>query len=205
MQIKKEEVKKRIYDAALSEFKKNGYKGTTIRGISKIANVPIGNLYRYYKNKGLIFEDIVDEVYTKLMNCIGETDDIGTSLADMELNIHECLGKLIDIHTDYRDELLILFTGSKGSKYENFKQLVINCLSDRIKCECQFYVDKGEALPRDLFIIDVIATGVIEGFIMISKKYDDTDELECVLKEYAQLNFDDFSSRLKLITNNKKK
>lgn len=202
MQIKKEEVRRRIYDSALKEFKKNGYKGTTIRGISKNANVPIGNLYRYYKNKSLLFEDIVDKVYTKLMDCIGDTDNTETST---ELNILECLGKLIDIHTDYRDELLILFTGSKGSKYEDFKQMVIKCLSDRVKCECQIYVDKGEVLLRDLFIIDVMATGVIEGFIMISKEYDDTEELERVLKEYAQLTFDDFSNRFKFIMSNSKK
>lgn len=200
MQIQKEEVRTRIYNAAVKEFRKNGYKGTTIRNISKRANVPIGNLYRYYKNKGIIFEDIVDKVYTKLIDIAATPDSIEELDKNMGLNIAGTLGKIIDINADYRDELIILLNGSKESKYDDFKQIISKSLSDRMKCEWQFFVDKGEVLPRDLFIIDVIATGVIESFIMIFNRYDDRDELEYKLKEYTQLTFEDFINRLKSIT-----
>ncbi|WP_105617228.1 TetR/AcrR family transcriptional regulator [Vallitalea okinawensis] len=202
IQVKKEEVKERIYIAALEEFKINGYKNTTIRNISKSANVPIGNLYRYYKNKDLLFSDIVDKVYLQLLkilttpDTIEELDDyMGLSIISKRLTV------IADMHANYKDEILILFNGSQGSKYDNFNAMLIEGLSNRMKNEWQYFVNKGEVLPRDLFIFEVIASGLIDGIRIILNRYDDHEELIKALKEFLQFTSGDFINRLKSATN----
>lgn len=199
MQTKKKEVRDCIYNAGLIEFKQDGYKGTTMRNISKRANVPIGNLYRYFKNKDVLFEDIVGKIYTKIVNIVSTPDPIEYLDKNMDLNIDLSLGKIININTEYRDELLILLNGSEGSKYDDFKKVINKKLSYRMKSEWQFFVDKDIVLERDLFIFDVIGVGIIEGFIMIFNQYDNREQLEYALKEYAYLIIGDIIKRLDLL------
>lgn len=48
----------RIFQAGIRQMKKNGYKGTTIRGICADAGVSIGAFYTYFKTKNDLFYDI---------------------------------------------------------------------------------------------------------------------------------------------------
>ncbi|BEP29656.1 TetR/AcrR family transcriptional regulator [Helicovermis profundi] len=69
-QVLKENVKQKILKSAKSEFFKNGYENSSLRKISKNANITVGNLYRYYPSKDKIYEAVVNESYTKLNKII---------------------------------------------------------------------------------------------------------------------------------------
>ena len=56
MQVLKEEIREKIKKVALDEFEKKGYQKTTMRGIASKANLTVGNLYRYFKNKDDLFD-----------------------------------------------------------------------------------------------------------------------------------------------------
>ena len=51
MQYQKEDVRKRIVDAAKTEFLRVGFYRASMLQISNRARVPIGNLYRYFASK----------------------------------------------------------------------------------------------------------------------------------------------------------
>ena len=59
MQILKDEVKKSIRQAALSEFKKHGYMKASIRQIADAAGITPGNIYRYFKSKDDLFDELI--------------------------------------------------------------------------------------------------------------------------------------------------
>lgn len=61
MQIKKEEIRITILDAAQQEFLIHGYEGASLRVIAKKANTTIGNIYHYFDNKEAILTELLRE------------------------------------------------------------------------------------------------------------------------------------------------
>jgi AcrR family transcriptional regulator len=55
-----EQNQKKIEDAALRVFTRQGYHGTSVREIADEARVSVGNLYNYYRTKEELFGSIVE-------------------------------------------------------------------------------------------------------------------------------------------------
>jgi len=51
MQVLKEKTRRDIVEAAEKEFRKLSFEKASMRTIATNANMTVGNLYRYYKNK----------------------------------------------------------------------------------------------------------------------------------------------------------
>ena len=67
-QILKDSVKQNIIDSAIKDIFENGYKGASMRNIASIANMTVGNLYRYFKNK----DDLINYIIQPALNRINE-------------------------------------------------------------------------------------------------------------------------------------
>ena len=61
-EIKKNEKKQRIREAAIRIMARHGYHGTTVSQIAKAANVADGTLYLYFENKDDLLLKILDEI-----------------------------------------------------------------------------------------------------------------------------------------------
>lgn len=59
MQIKKEEIRQKILEAATDEFMKKGYENASMRVIASKAHTTLGNIYHYFSNKEVLLETIV--------------------------------------------------------------------------------------------------------------------------------------------------
>ena len=55
MQYLKENVEKRLLDAAREVFLRDGFARSSVRDIAAAAGVAVGNLYRYYPGKDALF------------------------------------------------------------------------------------------------------------------------------------------------------
>ena len=72
-----------ILDAALFLFSENGFHGTPMAMLAKEANVGMGTIYRYFKNK----EEVINELYKELK---GQTNAaIRLNLSSQETPIRE--------------------------------------------------------------------------------------------------------------------
>ncbi len=69
-QVLKEEVQKRIVEAALGVFARKGYAAATIGEIAAVAGISTGNVYRYYENKEALFEDAVDATFVRRFSAL---------------------------------------------------------------------------------------------------------------------------------------
>ena len=58
-----------ILSAAMQEFLEKGFKSASLRNIVKTAGVTTGALYGYYDSKEDLFEALVDEHYSFLLDC----------------------------------------------------------------------------------------------------------------------------------------
>lgn len=93
------ETKNKILNTALELFCKKGFYLTTTNEIAKVAGVPIGSLYSYYKNKDIILleilndynETFIKDVYSKLNDSINVMENMNVD------NIKELMKSIISI------------------------------------------------------------------------------------------------------------
>lgn len=97
------EKKGTIEDAARELFIKQGFHATSMRDISRRAEVSLGNLYNYYATKEAIFESIINgylkEIDEKLRAMFEQIDEPfePTSLR----NLGGMVGDLVNQHSDF--------------------------------------------------------------------------------------------------------
>ena len=92
-----------IETAAKDLFIKQGFHATSMRDISKSADVSLGNLYNYYATKEAIFESIINryliEVDQKLKDIF---DEIVEPLEPTAMrHLGQMVGNLVDSHSDF--------------------------------------------------------------------------------------------------------
>src|SRR5688572_25114398 len=59
---------RRILEAAAALFRQSGYEGTKIEAIAAAAEVSVGTIYNYYRNKGDILVAIVSMEVNEVLN-----------------------------------------------------------------------------------------------------------------------------------------
>lgn len=143
MQIKKDNSKKKIKSSAKKLFFVMQYKDASMRDVAKMSDMTVGNIYRYYENKEILFEDIVGETYRKIEKILRVTDYaqvfIKNKIGLTEKNVYKnskfkshILGVIVDIVVQDSNELYILINNSEGSKYENTSERVGNMIKETI-------------------------------------------------------------------------
>ena len=67
VQVLKENVKGKIYQAAIEEFYKKGFLKAKMQDIAKKAGISVGLTYSYYNNKEDLFAAIVEPIYKEII------------------------------------------------------------------------------------------------------------------------------------------
>lgn len=137
VQYKKDEIKESIDNAALVLFAKEGYRGTKISDISKVSNVSIGNIYRYYKNKKELFYTIVPEnffisIESILKKKIEVTNIVKLNNEKKSLRMKLLNDDIIEFMVKNRERMLIVFKNNKGTKYKNAKEHLVEFLINTV-------------------------------------------------------------------------
>lgn len=194
MQVKKEEVRKKIIKAAVKEFKSNGYKNATMRKISNASGIPIGNLYRYYQNKETLFNSIVFDVYEELK------DLFKTGMERNEEPVEErslfFFNKLIDIYAENYDRTYILLHRNVGTKYENVQRELGTYFQEKITKNMK--IGNPNIEEDELEFIRFICRLYLIGIGELITSYDkDIVKLKKMGKRFVTFYFEQISERLK--------
>ncbi len=143
MQIKKDNSKKKIKNSAKKLFFVMQYKDASMRDVAKMSDMTVGNIYRYYENKEILFEDIVGETYHKVEKIIRVSDYakkyIKNKIGLNEKNVYKngkfknhILEIVADLVVHDSNELYILINNSAGSKYENTSEKITKMIEETI-------------------------------------------------------------------------
>ncbi|HEX7714375.1 MAG TPA: TetR/AcrR family transcriptional regulator [Bacillota bacterium] len=200
MQYKKDEVKERIDKAALAVFSSKGYGNTKIADIAAKANVSVGNIYLYYKGKDDIFYSIVPESFWEslkslLFNKIGMfREDLGNQIGSIMIN-RDFIKYLIE----NRERMLILFTGSDGTRYENIKEQLVNFLIATIK-EHYFeeYRQQLEEERKGEVIIKKVYQNLLDLYFGLLKEEETIEGLQSDLKMINEYHLFGITGLLKI-------
>ena len=92
-----------IEDAARTLLIKQGFHATSMRDISKLAEVSLGNLYNYYDTKEAIFESIINRYSNIINEKLGEIfSEIDEPLEPENMRkFGEMVGELVNQHSDF--------------------------------------------------------------------------------------------------------
>jgi AcrR family transcriptional regulator len=96
--------KEKILDTAYKLFCEKGYYSTTTNEIARVADVSIGSLYSYFKDKDTIFLEILGRYSNAFMEI---HEELSQTLESSSLNLrewmHQLIIKLIDMHVSTRE------------------------------------------------------------------------------------------------------
>lgn len=116
-QVLKDEVRNSILKATNTEIMTNGVQGIQMRRIAEGANMTVGNLYRYFKDKEALINAIVepalydlDELLKRISNSqislLKETYDV--DMDKIYLNLEICAMGLADIFNRHQSAMLLI-------------------------------------------------------------------------------------------------
>jgi len=193
MQYLKEEIKNRILLAALDEFKEKGYSSASIRNIASNADIALGTVYKYFKNKEDLFNSIVEPVYNDLFAAINK---IIMTEVNPDDKLIEIKNKILDIFKGHSKDLLILFGKSKGSKYEYFKDELVDVLHKILQKET-FSRFEDKSVVKEPFIFYVLSANFIEGIYTILKTQENGEKIGMLIDQLIFLSFHSIERRFK--------
>lgn len=158
MQYQKEEVRKRIINAAFSEFEKSGFYRASMLQISTKAKVPIGNLYRYFNGKEVLFKACVDSAYAYSLSLVDAVFEAGLRSGEYQ----ETISSFLKEAKSQGRAIKLLTEKSGGSEYSDFinqlTELGYRKLNEAFKArECEV----------DEFVVRTIAANIIEGVLSV--------------------------------------
>ena len=195
MQYLKDEVRNNIAEEALKEFKILGYKGASIRSIAKNANTSVGNFYKYYTSKDMLFENIICSVYHKLMDYINQFEKVVLD-DNAEYIFYELMEKIIEIFQESSIEIAVLFNKSDGSKYEDCKSVFVDFITRIVTETMKFKLLKQGKKLKDSLIIYLISCSVVESISIIVRETEDGLEVRKLLLNIVDFFYTDMENKL---------
>jgi AcrR family transcriptional regulator len=195
MQYLKDEVRNSIVEEALKEFIEKGYVGASIRTIAKKSNTSVGNIYKYFKSKEDLYENLIGSVYDRLIGYIKQFDKV--ELNEKALFIfYELLEEIMDIFNENSVEISILLNQSKGSKYENCKSIFVDFATRIITERMQYELSlKGKRL-KDNFTLYLVSYSLVESISIIVRERCDGAEVRRLTLNMIDIFYTDLMDKL---------
>ena len=192
MQVLKDEIRKKICEAALAEFKLKGYRKASMRAIAKRVGVTAGNLYRYFANKEDLFHAVISPAFERITVLIKENRDLDfVGGKRYQSHLEYAADRIAEILGEYQDELLILIDGSAGTRYEKAKDEIIIMFEENIGHLLSRTLPKGVAKDTQL-IVHVIAASYIEGLVAIMRYYENSKEAVAAMAVFTSFLFEGY-------------
>ncbi len=166
MQILKEEVKLEILKASKELFLQEGFRGATLNMIAQKAKISKSNLYNYFPSKEEIFYYLTDGANVQIESMFNtilehESDEAFNPEEFIELMSNQ----LIELLTNYKEEVLLVVDCSEGTKFQNTKDAII----DRLQEHCLNEFKKFNIIMEnsDHFFVHYISASLVEGLLEI--------------------------------------
>lgn len=179
MQTKKIEVRERLMAVGLVHFSTEGFEKASLRKIVKDAGTTLGNYYNYFLNKEALFEAIVDESYEGFRLFLAHHKEKESADISMEITPEVLVGAVANLEAQVTTLIpsltpafLLLIDGSRGTKYENFRNEVVDFFAGHYM---EHLHEKG--LNDDYNYSQVAGEMFVSGLIKLVRQRRSTTEL----------------------------
>ena len=186
MQYLKDNIRQKIYKAAVDEFKTRGYQDASIRNIAKNAGISLGNIYRYYDNKEALYLAIIQP----LMDSVKEFAQERYFTAGDDL--HSVSEKLSDFMAEHDDEIVILRRGNTEC-YKKFSKYMEDITAQKIADIMQ---GENDAI-KNPDLANIIARSFLHCLFDIISSTPDTSKRREYVEEVITFYFGHINTRFK--------
>lgn len=132
MQVKKEELRQRLLDAAGGEFREKGFNGASLREIAQRAKVTKGALYPYFANKGALFQALTAPARETVSAMFARAEDQSLWAARDTMGMAERRETVLESFRQFarevlaqRDSFRLLLLCNRWEDYRQYKESVI--------------------------------------------------------------------------------
>ena len=181
VQVLKENVKEKIYQAAIEEFYKKGFLKAKMQEIAKKAGISVGLTYSYYNNKEDLFAAIVEPIYKEIIHSIENEEERDTEIGDPANLFEQESAFILQLLRQKREIFLILIDRSKGTRFEKVKDQIISVTKEHIKRQLSLKVN-SQIFKIDEAFYHILANNFIEGLLEIARHYQGSLWAENMLK-----------------------
>ena len=181
MQVLKEKVKEKIYQAAIEEFYKKGFLKAKMQDIAKEAGISVGLTYSYYNNKEDLFAAIVEPIYKEIIQSIENEEKRDSKIGDPANLFEQESAFILQLLRQKREIFLILIDRSKGTRFEKAKEQIIGVTKEHIKRQLSPKVN-SQIFKIDEAFYHILANNFIEGLLEIARHYQGSKWGENMLK-----------------------
>jgi AcrR family transcriptional regulator len=133
-QTLKEKTQAKIANAALALFAAHGYEATTMEAIARRARISAGNIYRYYRNKQVLFHSLIDDDFVAaLARVIGQRMAAARGLRDPRARSRDLpyaffSDESLRFAIDHRLRVVILLARAGGSRHQRFAERLVTTM-----------------------------------------------------------------------------
>jgi AcrR family transcriptional regulator len=174
-QVLKDDVRRRIVDAALDAFAAAGWRGARLADIAAAAGVSTGNVYRYFPDKeALLRAAVPPELAARLLRLLRRRVRALGTLADWgRANVGEASAdELLALWIAHRREVVVLLGRAEGSPLGHVHGLVVGELT-RLAARWQRAHGGRPATPETRFVLRRIFEGTVGMIVDVLAEHDD--------------------------------
>lgn len=171
---KENETYKKIIDIAKKEFLEKNFQEASLRKIAREAGVTTGAFYRYFHSKEELFDALVDEHASYIIDLLGDyIDDFEQMPIDQQTDkmtsySSQAIDLMIDYIYDHYDFFKILICSSYGDKYNSFFDSLVEEEENSTYAYIKAMEDNGVMMPLlDHKLVHIICSGLINGMFEI--------------------------------------
>ena len=189
-QTLKTEIKDRINNSAFQVFFRKDYRSAKMSEIANEANISVGNIYRYYKNKENLFYQIIPpeqvsnikKMLTKRIQAAYGINDV--KKLDQEAQYWKIFEEQLKFMLEHRHMIVILLCNSRGTIYENFKDELINLMKTLTKKYLKSIRASGKKTPETDFTMDLIYNHLIDVIVKTLSKFEDRKKANLIIRKF---------------------
>ncbi|MBN2898993.1 MAG: TetR/AcrR family transcriptional regulator [Clostridia bacterium] len=185
MQIKKEDLRTKLLDAAEKEFYMKGFEKASIRAIVKAAGTTTGNYYNYFESKEALFEALVlesDQAFHVMMDheeAIDRPDDLWHT-PDVHAWREQLKPFFKTLLPVFNRRFYLLIARSEGTKYAGRREVFNRFFAEHfIDHMARFNPDYPYA-PMGT----ILAKQLVDGILNIIESADTIDAYEDIVIEF---------------------
>ncbi len=189
-QVLKDELRKKIIIAAKNEFLKKGIANSSMREIAKKAETPVGNVYKYFKNK----QDLVNTVLSPLLK---KLDGYNIKLlSDKSFLNRETIDKflfnwvdgIVELQSTFQAEMNIIVNDEQINC--GYQKKLVELITDVVFITRQVTAENRESLQIiSCIIAKSIFAGIREGVTLKCNSNIDKEEFRKIMHAYMRNAF----------------
>jgi len=189
MQVLKESVRNAIIEGAIAEFFERGYQNANMRRIADSANITVGNIYRYFRNKEALFNAVLQPAQEALDDLETFDKKLHITQIDSLHDANQLVTYVMNVLSPYTKEIFIMIFNSTGTHYHQVKTQLESLVINKIR---EYFPGKF-----DNYFLKVVAASFIQSiFVVFKENIHNNEKIKDMLVKLIVFYFRDLNQRL---------